>query len=77
MHNIATKETLSNAQSVEILLCIPNARFQVPFRKAATKNEVLQRPSRQLFIKVRHDSILPFRLQFRIQIRSTFWPCKL
>jgi len=72
MHNIAAKRTLSNAQSVEILLCIPNARVQVPSRKAASKNEVLHRPSRQLFIKVRHDSFLPFRFQFRIQIRSTF-----
>ena len=72
MHNIATKGTLSNAQSLEFLLCIRNAPVQVPSRKAATKNEVLHRPSRQLFITVRHDSFLPFRFQFRIQIRSTF-----
>jgi len=72
MHNIATKGTLSNAQSVEFLLCIRNARVQVPSRKAATKNEVLLCPSRQLFIKVCHDSFLLYRFEFRIQIRSTF-----
>lgn len=74
------KEFYSNAQSVEFLLRIRNARVQVPSQRPTNKNEVSHCPSRQnmdLFSKVRHGSFIPCRFQFRIQNRSTFWPCEL